>query len=443
MSRNLCLSAGYLIGCFIINAGCQSPMEGGWSWLAGDSVYNVRVFGAVGDGKHDDTKSFQRALDTAGRARGGIVYAPCGVYLIEGHLTVPTGVTLAGVWQSPTSHAGIRDDDQPDPEYGTTLLAVADEGTEEGLPFIHLTTNSTLLGVVIYYPKQDPRSEPKPYPYTIAMRGNNPAVIDVELVNPYNGIDASDNQRHLIRNVCGQPLRRGIFVDAVYDIGRIENVHWNPWWSQYPEVFDFQAKHGEAFIFGRTDWQYVHNTFCFGYRIGYRFIKTEAGYCNGNFMGIGADDCYEACVLVERCDRFGLLITNGEFVSFRGDHPTMVKVGSENFGTVKFSNCSFWGPNKQIARVSGTGTVSFSDCYFMNWDKDKENRAAIQAEGGRLIVRGCDFRPVLSPLAPQVRMGPGVTQAVITGNVFEGPAGIINQSKGNVQIGLNSDRPAE
>ena len=26
-------------------------------------------------------------------------------------------------------------------------------------------------------------------------------------------------------------LRRGILVDAIYDIGRIENVHFNPWWS--------------------------------------------------------------------------------------------------------------------------------------------------------------------------------------------------------------------
>ena len=36
-------------------------------------------------------------------------------------------------------------------------------------------------------------------------------------------------------------------------------------------------ENGEAFIFGRTDWQYVLNTFCFGYNVGYKFIKTKAG----------------------------------------------------------------------------------------------------------------------------------------------------------------------
>ena len=69
------------------------------------------------------------------------------------------------------------------------------------------------------------------------MRGKNPAVLDVEFLNPYNGIDASQNERHLIRDVQGQPLRRGIFVDEIYDIGRIEDVHFNPWWSLKPRAF--------------------------------------------------------------------------------------------------------------------------------------------------------------------------------------------------------------
>ena len=34
----------------------------------------------------------------------------------------------------------------------------------------------------------------------------------------------------------GQPLLTGIFVDQTYDIGRIEDVHWNPWFSM--EAYD-------------------------------------------------------------------------------------------------------------------------------------------------------------------------------------------------------------
>jgi hypothetical protein len=85
------------------------------------------------------------------------------------------------------------------------------------------------------------------------MRGNNPAVLQVEMLNPYNGIDATLNNRHLIRDVSGQPLRRGVIVNGIYDIGRIENVHFNPWWSMSPKLFQWQMENGEAFIFGRTD----------------------------------------------------------------------------------------------------------------------------------------------------------------------------------------------
>ena len=64
-------------------------------------------------------------------------------------------------------------------------------------------------------------------------------------------------------------------VDAIYDIGRIENVHFNPWWSMKPKLFSWQMANGEAFIFGRSDWQYVLNTFCFGYKVGYKFIADQ------------------------------------------------------------------------------------------------------------------------------------------------------------------------
>jgi len=397
-------------------------------------VFNVRDFGAKGDGQTDDTAAFQKALDAAGAAGGGVVFAPRGNYLFAGRLNVPNAVTLRGVWESVPAHNGLRDAGLPKPtDDGTTFLVTADAGTEDAPAFLTLNVNSTLKGVVIYYPNQKPDEEPVPYPYAIALRGKNPAVLAVELLNPYNGIDASRNERHLIRDVHGQPLRRGIYVDQIYDIGRIENVHFNPWWSMKPKLFQWQMAHGEAFIFGRTDWQYVFNTFCFGYNVGYRFIKTPAGVCNGNFLGLGADDCQTALV-VDECAPFGLLISNGEFVSFHGPDPTMIDVKETNTGSVRFVNCAFWGPCHQIAKVAGRGTVGFSDCTFVQWDAKKAGRHAIQAAGGTLLVRGCEFRAD----RPQVELGEGVRRAVITDNVFTGAARLTNRSAGRVQIANNA-----
>jgi hypothetical protein len=392
---------------------------------------NVKDFGAVGDGRNDETSAFQRACDTVHRNRGGLVYVPPGCYLFRGELTIPDGVSLRGSYSCVPSHTGIRDQAQLKPgEDGTALLVTSGRGKEDGEPFITLNTNSTVSGLTIYYPEQVADGVPVKYPWTIAMRGKNPAVFDVELLNPYQGIDASRNERHNIRNISGQPLRRGIWVDAIYDIGRVENVHFNPWWNSHSSVYRWQTENGEAFLFGRADWEYVLNTFCFGYRVGYKFVHTGTGECNGNFLGIGADDCNRA-VLVEQSAPYGLLIANGEFTSFHGDDPTMVEVEETNSGVIRFSNSAFWGPCNQIAKISGTGTVGFSDCTFVEW---AENRAAVQVQSGSVLIKGCEFRQG----KPHVALGEKVDRAVIVANLFSGTPQIHNASLKDVQTGLNA-----
>ena len=120
----------------------------------GNDLYSVTDFGAKGDAKTDDTASFQKALDTAGKAGGGAVLAPRGNYFFAGHLNIPNAVTLKGIWESVPSHIGIRNPGAPKPtDDGTTFLVTESAGTEEGPPFITLNDNSTLKGVVIYYPR--------------------------------------------------------------------------------------------------------------------------------------------------------------------------------------------------------------------------------------------------------------------------------------------------
>lgn len=404
-----------------------------------NSVWNVMDFGAVRDGQTDNTAAFQKALDAAGQARGGLVSVPAGRYSFSGSLTVPKAVTLAGVFSYSPAHAGIRDNSDEKPEFGTVLLPRANAGTEDGPAFITLGTNAALKGLCIFYPDQKPEGPvPTPYPYAVAMRGNNPAIMDVELLNPYNGIDASENQRALIRNVHGQPLHIGVYVDRIYDIGRIENVHWNPWWSMHKDLFQWQMDNGVAFIFGKTDWHYVLNTFCFGYHVGYKFIRTKDGVTNGNFLGIGADNCQTALV-VEDSAEFGILITNGEFVSFHGPDPTMIRVEKTNTGSVRFNNCAFWGPCNRIAVVDGTGTVGFSDCTFTHWgfNKDERKLYAIEALGGSIMVRGCEFQQD----KPQVYLREGVDRAIISENFIRGKKRMVNKAKGNAIITNNVSKP--
>lgn len=400
-------------------------------------VVNVKAFGAVGDGKTDETKAFQAALDSLGQ-NGGTVVVPPGQYRFEGSLEIPQSATLRGPWNSVTAHNGCRDRGLPRPtDDGATFQVVGNAGTEDAPAFIKLNTNSVLQGVVLYWPDQKEDDVPVAYPWAIEMRGKNPAVVDVELLNPYNGIDASRNERALIRNVHGQPLRRGIFVDKIYDIGRIENVHFNPWWSMKPKLFDWQKQHGEAFIFNRTDWHYVLNTFCFGYSVGYKFGGSDAGLCNGNFLGIGADACHTS-VLVEQSAVFGVLITNGEFVAMNGENPTMVVVDKTNYGSVRFSNCAFWGPCEQIARIDGRGLIGFSDCEFCQWDRANQNKPALQVDGGSVMVRGCNFQAD----KPQVKIASTAKRAVVADNFVEGAVRVESDCANvNIDGNLGTETP--
>ena len=68
-------------------AGCGTHAQ------ASPKVFNVRAFGAAGDGRTLDTKAIQKALDTCGKAGGGTVLFPAGTYLSQ-PLTLRTKTTV-------------------------------------------------------------------------------------------------------------------------------------------------------------------------------------------------------------------------------------------------------------------------------------------------------------------------------------------------------------
>lgn len=387
----------------------------------------------------DDAPAIQRAMDAAATEHGGRVALTAGRFILRSSLTVPEGVTLAGVWESP--HHAVLD-------RGTVFHVYANHGQTEGTPLILLSPSSAIRGITFFYPRQQV-PDVIPYPWTVRGRGMHNSIIDCTFVNAYQAIDLATHHHelHYVRNCFGCPLVAGIRVDQCTDIGRIENVHFNPhYWGRAEaknapepaELHPFLENHLIAFEFGRTDWQYVHNTFCFGAKIGYRFVDGEPVGANGNFLGIGADWC-ERAIVVEACQKPGLLITNGEFVG--GDQAqVMVDVRPSNTeGTVQFNNCSFWGVCPGVARIAGTGLVSFSQCYFQNYKPEDADTFTLMAAGGDLSVQDCRF----AIDRPGIDLGQGLATARIIGNQFTGQKLIRNRSHAQVQQGLNTVRRAQ
>ncbi len=410
----------------------QSPVS---SLTTADGIYNIRDFGAVPDAVTDSTSSIQSAIDAASTHGGGVVLLPVGRWLCKGHLVIKKGVHLLGMNQAPLSW---------EPQSGSILLPTEGRDQEDAAPFISLRSSTSISGLTIYYPEQIVENI-RPYPWTLQINGDpaiksdvafDSTISDITLINSYNGIRTgpAENGRHRILAVHGCVLRRGILVDWTGDIGRIENIQFHShFWANdafhgnWSKVFAFMQQNLEAFIFGRSDWEYVTNTFVFPAKVGYHFIETSNGACNGQFSGIGAD-ATDIAVLVDAIQPMGLLITNGEFNSHLVKTSVQIVISKTARGNVRFVNCGFWGPVEHNALLQGDGFTSFSDCNFSN-DNDTQ-QSSILAEAGKLQIQNCTFAAASEKhegghsatlgerlhQPPAIRLAPGVRHAIIRGN---------------------------
>ncbi len=404
---------------------------------SGTYRWNAAQFGVAADENADATVALQAVLDKANRAGGGIVELPSGRYRINGNLSIPAGVTLQGTYRVPPT---VNRKDQR--VNGTVLLAYAGKGQPDGKPFITLAGDDAVLaGIVVIYPESDQKTVPPiPYPPCVASyETRNVGVLNCCLLNPYEGIRMIRADRHLLRDITGYPVWRGLFVDQCYDIGRVENFHFWPFGLVYKPkdpYCEWINKNGIAFEFARTDWEYVYNTFCFGYGVGYRFSAYEHGAANGNFLGLGADSCRRA-VLVEQSQKPGLLITNGEFVGrWTSDDSVCLEIKEGNEGKVSLNNCSFWGPVETcVLAASSSGQFTANACHFVNWDNAGTGAPAIRVAAGKAIVSNSTFEES----GVHVEVAPEAKSAIITGNQAQG--GLVVAGKQLPQTVLSANEP--
>ncbi|MFA7421313.1 MAG: glycosyl hydrolase family 28-related protein [Melioribacteraceae bacterium] len=397
---------------------------------------SVIEFGAKADSKTDDTFAFQRALNAAS-AKGGIVNIPAGTYLITGSIIIPDGVTLQGVWQAPHNTALGK---------GSVIFATGSADNENGSPLINLTSNSCVKGITVFYPDQHINNV-KAYPWTIQGKGTNCSVIDVTLANSYKGIDFGtySNELHFVRNVYGCPLKVGIFVDNSTDVGRIENVHFNPnAWTrcgysnspidgspEWDKLIKYLTENLEGFIFARTDWQYVNNCFVIFPKIGFHFISGARRKGNVLITQSGAD-MTDISVQVDASQKHaGLEFVNCQFMATVIIKPT-------NEGPIKFTNCGFWSIKTTTSQaiIEGSGTVTFNSTHFTNWGDNDKNAPCVNLKSGTLIMNACEF---LEEGKTHIEFGEGALGAVVYGTRFKGGQKIINRapSTAKIQMGLN------
>jgi predicted RNA methylase len=365
-------------------------------------------YGATGNGTNDDTSAIQAALNAAGSNGGGVVFLPRGNYLISSHLLVPAQTSLLGVWRAVTAYSQYL---------GTTLLAVENAGTSNGVPFITLQgDNSTLEGVTIYYPNQVANNPPTPYPFAIrGGGGNNITIQNVLLVNPYQGIDLATYgcPRHFVRGVYGQPLLMGIAVDQTYDIGRIMDIHFWPFWTQNTNIEAFQSANAVTFDFMRTDWEVVQDVFSWGYAIGARFRASANGSMNGQMSNVNFDNVDVGLQLINT-QPYAVHISNLNIANAGGGTNHIAIQGLPGSSGLNVNGASFWGSLYQPVSWNNSGLLTLSNARFLSWASTLQ---AIDIISGRAILQGNYFT---DNVGVAIRVGTGTDRVMILGNMLVG-----------------------
>ncbi len=396
------------------------------------AIYDVvRDFNApVNDLTKDSSTYIQRAMNAAKEKGGGVVYIPEGVYRCEKPITVPGGVTLRGEWQSPdvVSPAGS----------GTVLLVRTGDKAASPEPFVSLKTGGGFRNITVLYPATASGNLTE-FSSTIAETpaggSDSYTVMNVTILGGSVGFDAATawSELHYLKNVYISNLSKGIQMNNVTDIGRLENIHISPRYllsnSLIPmsedtkkTVSEYIYNNADGLYIQRSDWEYVYELYIDGVNRAIAFesyIDTADNNrvrgSNGQMFGVEITGCKKAFdvvytnaigyavtdVKITDCE-YGFDFGKDFLASFeitnldlKGRVKYPIKLNSQQNGKVSVTNSEFEcdGVEKYVVTVNG-GSISLQQCAF----SQNEKHVIAESGSGAVSVLGCKFpsRPDIS-----------------------------------------------
>lgn len=454
------------------------------------SLYSVIDYGAKGDGVTDDTPAIQAAIDACAKT-GGTVFLPAGVYLMQNGVQVKYGVNIEGTtapttgpWHGLTAAGDNLPFDmgvttlgsaesfiQPKLFKGTWILADNGHGDVNAMPtFLFRGGYSSIRKIGIVHKGLPPNGDTiEARPPAIAVftdatdyqYGSDGVTIeDISLANPYIGIviaagkDLTDYYintepsnalgRHIIHNVMGGPLYRGILIKCALDTIDINNIQFN--YSNYQSSYA-HARTGDAvdFEFARADGLHVSNILSFGADVGMSIVPAynicasmratnlnleariplsiaatgQVNIANSYFLSHNAFSMSKSkkfsCIEIKPYNNpitaTTVSLDNCNFqvaVSEEGAQTNNLDITlGDDRDTIKISNCglSGWAPssendkngpiilNNQGSRGAG---ISFSNCTILGNPGQLVNEISETVRKGFVMFTGCTYTQYLS-----------------------------------------------
>jgi hypothetical protein len=420
---------------FLLGAGLHSAPSSAQTWKlitpayptndAFVAAYSVADYGATGDGVTDVTNIFQARLNALGTLGGGTLFVPSGKYVISGNLTIPKGVTLRGEWQQPVKGQAIA---------GTILMAYAGRGDENATPFITMQPSSGVRDLAIWYPQQ---TADNITPYSPAIVFGQPNYFgndfcnarNITLVNAYSGVIFSrinGGSSPVINGIYGTPLSRGVEIDNIADVGRIENINFSPaYWagSGLPGApaagggyASWIYQNGTGIVMRRNDWSYTANVNIEGYATGFHAaisIPSAPSVPNGQNYNMTFTNCNTG-IYAEVVNNVGIMFARCSTVNCVTG--LAVGGGSNTNGAVQLHTCTLSGSTSAISTDAACqARIIAQQCTISNGN--------VNIGGGTFSPSDCDF----NNKTPQIALGANA-RGIITGNRFKSGMSIQNNS---------------
>ena len=298
--------------------------------------------------KQDCTAAIQAALDDAIAAGGGTVFLPEGKYRVEGTLNFYPNVFLRGRWREITAEN----------ELAGSLIMVHSKTDQ---PTIKLKgAGCGLRDLSFWRPDQkvtkDTASE---HPFIITSEASPVTLENINLINPYNGIDLSRSGTCCLRGLYGSPLNVGLTADRSFAVSRYDSIHFSPdyWtWSGLPGSpgkdgahRSYMKNHGTAVNIKEMDGFYFGFSKISGFKKGLHFEKGASGDdASGEISYVSVTDCYDALYVD---DSKGFLIVGS---AFEGSN---YGIWGKDNTKYELLSCTVKGGNKAISIKNGAAKL--------------------------------------------------------------------------------------
>lgn len=407
--------------------------------LGSDDVPVITVsvldYGAVPNDNNDDTDAIKAAIAaTSSKYYGGTVYLPAGKYIVKNSIKVAKNVRIRGEWKSPED--GSLDK-------GTVIYAYYGKNLPTAPALFSLDEAATVSNLTIYYPEQNINAV-TPYAPTLGNAGNlGSNYCNITLINSYFGVSVVGHNAFYINNLYGTCLSKGIYINGIYDIPRLDNINFSAkYWAMFDKsvnqqtVETYTKNSFTALDLLRIDWLYLINCNIDGANTGIKFEASDKGASNGQFTSLNINN-----------SKIGLDVTNVAAIGHQmancsinvtGSDSIAVKAGGKFNGTqnMMFNNCSFSSEGK-IADNATSGVLVFSNCTFKKW---AQTQYAVNIGAGGVVLDSCDFQSE----GKNINLANGkdviVDAALILNNKFVGSPTITNTLNNKVSVIDNTEK---